>query len=168
MRRAGGHVHRAPETAQRVPLGLSRFQLRSLLTKVGRVSLPWQTIARWASVGLIVPSIRKSAGSTAGHRWNASDVVLVIWIARLRDAGWDVVRLRRAMRTLWGALAEALKRPGPQYLVLLADDAARVVSAEDLLQLLQSRPDTVTAVWPAVSVDRIRQEAASMGIGDLP
>ena len=114
-----------------------------------------------------MPSVRNSAGNTAGHRWNASDVVLVIWIARLRDAGWDVVRFRRATRTLWGALAEALEHAEPQYLVLLADDAVRAVSARDLPQLLRSRPDAVTAVWPAISVERIRQEAASMGIGDL-
>jgi len=166
-RRGIGHPRTGALEGQPRPRGLGRLELRSLLSKVGHVSLPWQTIARWVSLGLLVPSVRKSAGSTAGHRWSAADVVLVIWIARLRDAGWDVVRLRRAMRTLWGSLTETLDRPDPQYLVLLADDAASAVSAEELPELLRSRPDAVTAVWPAISVERIRREAASMGIGDL-
>jgi len=161
-------ARRAPATSAWGRSSLGMPGLLSLIGKLGRVSLPAQTVARWVSLGLITPSIRGTSGRALGHRWSAADVALVIWLARLRDAGWDVVRFRRGARVLWTSLAQALEHAEQPYLVLLATDAVRVMSEQDIPELLRSRPDTVTVLWPAIPLERIRQEAALMGIANLP
>lgn len=140
--------------------------LLHLVSRLGQVSLPFQTLARWAADGILAPSGRATS-DFAKRQWTAADVVLVLWLVRLRDGGWSPQHFRRRGRTLWTRLTRGLSRPGQRYLVLLDGDAAVVMSGVELQRAVRARADVITTSWPAVSLDRVRREAARMDIRGL-
>jgi DNA-binding transcriptional MerR regulator len=109
------------------------------------VGIKPQTLDYWARTGLVVASIRSSAGRRVPRLWSIQDVVVVRAIKALRDAGCPLVKVRQvkhlieeswgddltatvlywdgldvlAVRT-WGDVESALLRPGQQVLHLVA------------------------------------------------
>jgi DNA-binding transcriptional MerR regulator len=64
-----------------------------------------QTLDYWARTGLVVPSVRASAGRRIPRLWSVKDVVIVRAIKALRDAGCPLAKVRRVKRLVedsWG------------------------------------------------------------------
>jgi DNA-binding transcriptional MerR regulator len=104
-----------------------------------------QTLDYWARTGLVVASVRSSAGRRIPRLWSVKDVVAVRAIKALRDAGCPLSKVRQVKRILeeswdqdlttavlfwdgrdvlavrpWGEVESTLLRPGQQVLHLLA------------------------------------------------
>lgn len=104
-----------------------------------------QTLDYWARTGLVVPSVRASAGRRVPRLWSVKDVVIVRAIKALRDAGCPLAKVRRVKMLVeeiwgqdltatvlfwdgrdvlavrpWGEVESALSRPGQQVLHLVA------------------------------------------------
>jgi DNA-binding transcriptional MerR regulator len=64
-----------------------------------------QTLDYWVRTGLVVPSVRASAGRRVPRLWSVQDVVIVRAVKALRDAGCPLATVRRVKRLVeenWG------------------------------------------------------------------
>ena len=109
------------------------------------VGIKPQTLDYWARTGLVVASVRSSAGRRVPRLWSVKDVVIVWAIKALRDAGCPLAKVRQVKELVednwghdltatvlywdgkdvlavwpWGDVESALLRPGQQVLHLLA------------------------------------------------
>lgn len=148
--------------------GLNTFDLLALLGRLEGSPLPHRTLARWARLGLISPSLFRSRSAGCPHRWSAADAVLVGWLARLRADGIDVTQYRRALRAHWDRLTERLNGEGTWFMVAAGPDVVAVLSDAEVLTWLRARSRSSVTVWPAMSIDHIRSEASAMGVAELP
>jgi DNA-binding transcriptional MerR regulator len=109
------------------------------------VGIKPQTLDYWARTGLVVASVRPSAGRRVPRLWSVKDVVVVRAIKALRDAGCPLTKVRHVKRLVeeswgqdlsatvlfwdgndvlavrpWGEVESVFRRPGQQVLHLVA------------------------------------------------
>ncbi len=154
-------------TDSRPSLGLDTRALLTLIKQVEQVSLPHPTLTRWLLKGLVVPSLFQSRTRGRSHRWSAGDAVLLAGLARIRSQGIEIQRYRGELRRTWGRLTAALAGPPPRYLVAMSDTLT-VLDQAGVADRLGQESRAALVVWPALPLERVRREAALLGVSDLP
>jgi DNA-binding transcriptional MerR regulator len=107
------------------------------LEVVKRVGITYRMLDYWARTDLIRPSISEARGSGTQRRYSETDVLVVLAIKRLLDAGISLQTIRRALPVLRDGLE------GGQRWLVLVDGRPAVCGGDELLDLVASGRITV-------------------------
>jgi DNA-binding transcriptional MerR regulator len=118
-------------------LAFSVKRVLGIIRQTEGVNLTRSHIGYYVKTGLIEPSVYKSNLERLPNIFSMEDVILLLWIVRLKKSGLSLQGIRKVISNLRNLLPEEIENPRGIYLVVVDDDVFLKRNKKEILSLLK-------------------------------